>query len=182
MKGLVFTEFNEMVVNTFDEDMLDDIIDDCSEHLSSGGAYTSVGTYDAKELVALVVALSKRTDVPVQQLVYSFGKYLAGVFSEKFTSFFDECEDVFSFLKSIDNHIHVEVHKLYPDAELPDFSYEQESDNCLVLHYSSSRHFSDLAHGLIDGVAQYFNENIEVKTEDRSTAGIEKVMFTVTKR
>jgi hypothetical protein len=182
MKGLVFTEFNEMVINTFDEDMLDHIIDDCSDTLKSGGAYTSVGTYDVNELVELVVALSKRTNVPVPKLVYSFGNYLAVVFSTKFTSFFDKSDDLFSFLKSIHNHIHVEVKKLYPDAELPDFSYDQVTDDCIKLHYTSSRHLSNLAHGLIDGVAQHFKQSIEIKTKDNSTDELlEKVTFTITK-
>jgi len=182
MKGLVFAEFNEMVINTFDDDMLDDIIDDCASQLESGGAYTSVGTYEASELVALVLALSERTSIPVQELVYTFGKYLAVVFSTKFTSFFEQCDDLFSFLKSIDNHIHVEVRKLYPDADLPDFTYHQLSDNCITLHYSSNRHFSSLAHGLIVGVAEYFKQKIEVKREDHSTDDLlEKAIFIITK-
>ena len=43
MKGIVFTEFLEMVEDKFSADMVDDIIDDCD--LASGGAYTAVGTY-----------------------------------------------------------------------------------------------------------------------------------------
>ena len=42
MKGLVFAEFNEMVINTFDDDMLDDIIDDrwyCTIHADKSVEY-----------------------------------------------------------------------------------------------------------------------------------------------
>src|SRR5262245_35992633 len=52
MKGVVFTEFLEMVGAKFGEDMVDDVILACE--LPSGGAYTSVGTYDHQELFALV--------------------------------------------------------------------------------------------------------------------------------
>ncbi len=44
MKGVVFTEFIEMVEDQFSADMVDDIIDDAQP--PSGGAYTAVGTYD----------------------------------------------------------------------------------------------------------------------------------------
>jgi hypothetical protein len=49
MKGMVFTEFLEMVEAKFSADMVDDIISDSD--LPNGGAYTSVGTYDHSELV-----------------------------------------------------------------------------------------------------------------------------------
>ena len=58
MKGVIFTEFTELVEETFSMALMDDIIDEC--HLSSGGAYTSVGFYDYKEILELVSCLSKK--------------------------------------------------------------------------------------------------------------------------
>ena len=63
MKGMVFTEFLEMVEDKFSADMVDDIIDDSAP--PSGGAYTAVGTYDHNELVGMVVALSQRSGLPL---------------------------------------------------------------------------------------------------------------------
>ena len=58
MKGMVFTEFLEMVESTFSADMVAAIIDDSAP--PSGGAYTSVGTYDHQELVGMVTASPAR--------------------------------------------------------------------------------------------------------------------------
>ena len=55
MKGIVFTEFSTMVESLFGEDMLDDLLD--ATDPASGGAYTSVGTYNHNELVDMVVEL-----------------------------------------------------------------------------------------------------------------------------
>ncbi|MBA1333177.1 heme transporter CcmB, partial [Candidatus Endoriftia persephone str. Guaymas] len=44
MKGIVFSKFIEFVEERFSPEMADDIIE--SSDLPSGGAYTSVGTYD----------------------------------------------------------------------------------------------------------------------------------------
>jgi len=52
MKGIVFTELFDMVEDKFSPDMLDDVLDGCT--LESGGAYTTVGTYDHKELLEIV--------------------------------------------------------------------------------------------------------------------------------
>lgn len=177
MKGIVFNEFTELVEQAFGDDMLDDIIEDCEEYLSTGGAYTAVSTYDHDELVHLVSALSKRSGVEVPELIETFGKHLAGVFSKKFPSFFEECSSSFEFFTKIDDHIHVEVHKLYPDAELPVFRYKQVGDDRFLLTYESSRHFSDLAYGLLLGVASFYQEEIEIEKEDFSTPEKAKVIF-----
>ncbi len=182
MKGIVFSEFNEMVEETFGDEMLDDLLDENADKLSSGGAYTAVGTYDHNELVTLVVALSDKTDIPVPTLVKTFGLHLASVFSTKFSSFFEECADTFSFLKKIDNHIHVEVYKLYPDAELPKFSFEILNENSMNLIYESTRQFADLAEGLIEGTAKYYQEDIQIEKEDVSSESHQKVIFTITRR
>ena len=181
MKGIVFSEFNELVEQTFGDDMLDDIIDDCEDKLESGGSYTSVGTYDHEELVHLVVALSERTNISVPDLVKTFGLHLAKVFEVKFPNFFSECSDCFSFYKRIDDHIHVEVKKLYPDAELPVFSYDDSNPDQFKLIYESTRQFADLAVGLLEGVAKHYNETINIEKEDLSTTSATKVIFTITR-
>ena len=119
MKGMVFTEFLEMVETKFSADMVDDIIDDANP--VSGGAYTAVGTYHHQELVDMVVALSKRTEIPVPTLVKVFGEHVFGVFARSFPQFFEGVPDALTFLSGIEDIIHVEVLKLYPDAQLPKF-------------------------------------------------------------
>lgn len=164
MKGLVFTEFFEMVEANYGLAMIEDLIE--ATQPSSGGCYTSVSSYNHQELIDMVVELADRTNSQVNDLVYAFGRHLAKVFSSKFTSFFDECPDTLSFLKRIDDHIHVEVHKLYPDAELPEFSFDDSDPDCFQLTYKSVRNFSDLALGLIEGCAEHYNEQFDITRED----------------
>jgi hypothetical protein len=181
MKGIVFDEFTEMVEATFGDEMLDDIIDEHAHELPSGGAYTAVGVYDHSELIILVGALSKKTNIEVPVLVHTFGLHLAKVFAAKFPSFFEECTDTFSFLKKIDNHIHVEVYKLYPDAELPKFSFEELDNGAMNLTYESTRGFADLARGLIEGTSEYYGESFSIVADDQSVEGMQKVVFTITR-
>ena len=58
MKGIVFTEFLEMVEQKFGLEVLDQII--IESNLASGGIYTSVGTYDFIEMQSLIVKLSEK--------------------------------------------------------------------------------------------------------------------------
>lgn len=166
---MVFTEFFNLVGSAFGDDMVDDIIDDVN--LPNGGAYTAVGTYDHKELVSMVMALSARSEIPAPDLVKTFGNYLFGRFVILYPTFFENVTDSFIFLSGIENIIHAEVLKLYPDAKLPKFDIRIDGDELIMIYYST-RHFADLAEGLITGAAQHFKENfavIKTTLDDNST-------------
>ena len=75
------------------------------------------------------------------------------------------CKSFLNLSEVLEDVIHVEVRKLYPDAELPRFATEVFTDNQLILVYESSRHFEDLAEGLIHGCIKYFGESISVVRE-----------------
>ncbi|MDP3814995.1 heme NO-binding domain-containing protein [Pseudomonas sp.] len=180
MKGIVFTEFMEMVEARFGLQTLDRIIGQA--HLLNDGAYTAVGTYDHQELVQLVVALSAATQVPVPDLIKAFGQHLFGRFVLSYPRLFEGVDSAFAFLRSIDHHIHVEVRKLYPDAELPSFSYEGLGPDNLVMLYQSRRPFADLAEGLILGCIEHYGEAIELRREDLESGANNRSRFILTRR
>ena len=159
MKGMVFTEFYSLVETLFGEDMVDDIIEDAN--LDNDGAFTAVGTYNHEDLVKMVLALSKRTDIPAPDLIQTFGTHLFQRFTKLYPIFFTDIEGSFEFLKGIEDIIHAEVLKLYPDATLPKFDVKEEGD-ALIMVYHSKRHFQDLAHGLILGAGEYFGDNFTI--------------------
>lgn len=165
MKGIVFKELIGMVEDVFGDEVAEKIIE--KSDLESEGAYTSVGTYDHSEILQLVTHLSSETGVEAGKLVKTFGKHLVSVFSKAHSDFFNQ-PNVFSFLKSVDGYIHVEVKKLYPEAELPKFDFEEPSDKELVMKYSSARPFAALAEGLIEGVIEHYKEEITIRAEDQS--------------
>ena len=166
MKGIVFSEFLEFVEAQFDADRVDDMIELAA--LPSEGAYTSVGTYDHREMLKLVTALSEMSDIPVPELVRNFGKHLFGCLSAAYPQFLDGVDSPFQFLQTIEDHIHVEVRKLYPDAELPRFECEFPKPEQMAMIYHSKRPFADLAQGLIEGCFAHFGEEIALEREDFS--------------
>ncbi len=163
MKGIVFSEFSEMVETSFSPELLDEII--MESDLPSGGAYTAVGSYDHNEMVQLVTKLAEKTNTPVPDLLRAFGRHLAGRFATLFPAFFEAAGNVFDFMKSLDNHIHVEVLKLYPDADLPKFDFDDSDPDCLIMIYRSERGFAELALGLMEGAIKFYGESININKE-----------------
>ena len=175
MKGIIFTEFFELVESKWGLDMVDELIDSCE--LESGGAYTAVGTYDHGEIVQLVQALSQKSEVPIPGLLQAFGEFLFGKFVVSYPQFFEGQTSAVDFLEHVEDYIHVEVKKLYPDAMLPQFDTERPTPDHLVMIYSSVRHLHDVAHGLIHGCVRHFEENCEVSMSE--PAEDDSVRFTI---
>lgn len=180
MKGIVFTELFDMVVNQFGANMVDDVLDECD--LKSGGAYTSVGTYDHHELLAIVGALSKHTGVSIKDLVHKYGHHLFSRFHALMPVFFEKPKSAFEFLESVHDTIHVEVKKIYPDAALPHFETSRPQTDRLIMIYKSRCPFADFAEGLIHGCIDFYKEKIEIKVEDRNSEGEYSRVFTLTKQ
>lgn len=160
MKGIVFCEFIDMVEECFSLELADRIIS--SSMLATGGAYTSVGTYDHREIIELVDHLSGATGIPAPALIRTFGEHLCKRFALLYPVFFSKHTSAFDFLASIDSQIHVEVKKLYPDAELPEFEHHFPGPDSMVFIYRSKRPFADLAEGLIHGCITHYNEAISL--------------------
>lgn len=179
MKGVVFTEFLEMVESRFSEEMVEELLGSCD--LASGGAYTSIGTYDHRELVALVGALSEKTGAPAGALVHEFGRHLLRRFTAGFPGFFTAARDTFGFLGRVEGYVHTEVRKLYEDAELPTFECSPVVDGRMDMVYRSARGFADLAHGLIEATAEHYGDAIAVDVEDLSGGARTHVRFRLRK-
>ncbi|MGB0910012.1 MAG: heme NO-binding domain-containing protein [Nitrospirales bacterium] len=178
MKGIVFTEFSEMVESQFGDDMMDTIIE--QSELPSGGIYTSVGTYDHTEILQLVTTLSSVTNIEVPKLVFAFGQHLYTYFYSHYPDFFCS-KTAFEFLQSVEEHIHVEVRKLYPDAELPKFDCRTIGENQLEMIYRSTRPFADVAEGLISSCIQHYKEPITIQRENIEDEHGPGVRFLLTK-
>ena len=169
-----------MVESDFSPEIADEII--VTSDLPSGGMYTAVGTYDHGEMLELVARLSEKTNTPTAILVQAFGQHLFARFVDLYPAFFEGVNGTFDFLSRIEDHVHVEVRKLYPDAELPTFETNQVDADTLEMVYRSRRPFADLAAGLIDGCISYYSEDISVTQIDLSEEGRTHVHFKLRRR
>ena len=171
MKGIVFREFIDMVESQFSVDTADAIIG--ASALSTHGAYTTVGTYPHQEMVDLVSNLSAHTGISVPDLLQHFGRHLFSRFVEIHPNLTNAFSDVFSLLSALENTIHVDVNKLYRDAELPSFSYELDNQQHMIFIYRSRRRMADFAQGLIEGCIAHFKENITLQRTELPPQGDE---------
>lgn len=175
MKGIILSEFIEYIEQELGESAAQKIID--QSELESEGAYSRVGLYDYQELISLLTNTASLTQRDADSLLDGFSDHLFAMFKRDYGAFFDGVNNAAEMLMQIDNHIHVEVKKLYPDAELPTFNYSINDKQQLILNYSSPRPLASVAQALVQACLKYFGNNEQLirasLAEDHKSATFE---------
>ncbi|WP_417558693.1 heme NO-binding domain-containing protein [Mesoflavibacter zeaxanthinifaciens] len=178
MKGIVFTEFLDLVEDKFGLEMVDTIIN--QSELESQGVYTSVGTYKFSEMLQLLQNLSSNTSISTDDLLLVYAEHFFEVLKRNYSSLLETYNDPIEMLSSIENHIHVEVKKIYPDAELPTFMVLEKTNTSLTMIYKSSRAMHHFGLGLMNKTFEYFNSKASIVLEKIKDDGTE-VKFLINK-
>lgn len=178
MKGIVFTEFLDLVEERFGLEMVDAIIS--QSKLESKGVYTSIGTYSFSELLQLLQNLQTKTGISIDNLLLIYGEHFFSVIETNYKDLLSSYNDPIEMLASIENHIHVEVRKIYTDAELPTFIIKEKTKKTLILIYKSSRSMHHFGLGLMNKTFEHFNSKATIVLEKIKKDGTE-VKFIITK-
>jgi hypothetical protein len=160
MKGIIFNLFEEVVVAEHGDEAWEDML----EQAETEGAYTAVGSYPDREFISLLEAIPSSAGQSADELLRWFGTKAIPLLAGRYPVFFEGHSSTRSFLLTLNNIIHPEVRKLYPDADVPVFDFDTPSTNgTLVVGYRSRRKLCSLAEGFIHGAAAHFNERVTIE-------------------
>jgi hypothetical protein len=169
MKGVVFTEFIEMIEDLMGLEFTNKVIEDAQ--LENEGAYTAIGTYPSQDLLKLFESLGKHAENPQDKIEKGYGECLFYRLSMSFQNELAAHPGAFSFLLQFGDIVKRETLKLYPDAKMPAIYARLINSDSLEFRYTSSRKLGDMLEGFIFGCIGYFNENISVSREDLPSEG-----------
>ncbi|MCW8329917.1 heme NO-binding domain-containing protein [Photobacterium sp. SDRW27] len=161
MKGIIFTEFLDIVEDSFGLEVCQEML----ELANDDGVYTAVGSYDHNDLVKLIISLGKVTGISTETLQEIYGEAVFPRLYRTLPKLDKFQQDTFSFIKSVEEHIHTEVKKLYPDATPPHFDFLSETKSHMLMDYKSARCMSHVCKGLIKGCAKHFHQNVQITME-----------------
>jgi hypothetical protein len=178
MKGIIFTEFLEHVEDKYGLEMVDYII--TKSDLESEGIYTAVGTYSFSEMLQLLNYLSDRTQISIDNLLLLYGEYFFGAVNKSYPEFILMYKCPIEMISSIEHHIHSEVIKIYPEAELPTFKVIEKTNNSLIMDYKSSRAMHHFGLGIMNKTFEHFNATAVIALEKIKEDGTE-VRFVIHK-
>jgi len=178
LKGIIFSEFLNLVEAKFGLETVDEIIE--KSDLESEGIYTSIGTYSFSEMLQLLNHLSTKTNISIDDLLLVYSEHFFSVIEDSYPGLLASYKDPIEMISSIENHIHVEVRKIYPDAELPTFIVKEKNKDSLIMIYKSSRAMHHFGLGLMNKTFEYFNSKASIVLEKIKENGTE-VRFIINK-
>lgn len=162
MYGLVNKAVKGLIIQEYGQALWDKIrleIGFNEDEFLSFESYPDKLTYD------IVGQASRETGVSGADLLRAFGEYwVLYTADEGYGQLMSFSGKSFSdFLKNL-NLLHERVADLMPSLQPPSFRTAEETENSIVLHYSSKRKgFEPMVEGLIVGLAKRFQIEVNVK-------------------
>ncbi|MFQ5586113.1 MAG: heme NO-binding domain-containing protein, partial [Thermodesulfobacteriota bacterium] len=123
MKGVIFNLLEQFIAENFGEEKYEEIVTECA--LKTGEPFVGPGTYPDEDLIAIVSRAVETLGIAPPEALHGFGRFCFPKLAEKFPDFVQPFKHPKPFMKTIDSVIHVEVKKLFKDAEPPRFIYEE---------------------------------------------------------
>ncbi len=158
MKGVLFNVVEDVVTEAMSAEAWDDVVDDSGV----SGSYTSLGTYPDEELSQIVHATARAAGLSDAETLQLSGRLGFKHLVRRAPQLLDGLDGWRAVIKSLDDIIHPEVRKIYPDADVPGFAATDDGD-ALVVIYTSKRGLCSLADGLIVGAGEWFEKKLSVE-------------------
>lgn len=178
MKGVVFNVLEEFIITHSDEQTYEEIFASCP--LKSHQGYVGPGTYPDTDFSHIVGGACKRLGLEPDQAAELFGEFLFPRLVSKYPHFVSKHHDPLSFLKTVDEVIHVEVRKLMRGTSLPVIECTDGiAPGSLIVTYQSNRQLCRLMHGLLNGVGVYFRIPLRVAEIECVRNGADSCRFDV---
>lgn len=175
MKGTILLGLLDWARADLGEDAVDELLDTAA--LASDGAYTSVGSYDPREFVAIADAVAAIHGKTRDEILYRYARESFAGLASSHQYLLTEVGDALTLLEVLESHIHVEVMSLYPGSLPPCTRTSRHGDDAMTLQYESSEPLAMVALGNTEGSIAFFHEDRSVSvafmSEDRRRAVFE---------
>ncbi|TFF97863.1 MAG: hypothetical protein EU541_07640 [Promethearchaeota archaeon] len=164
MKGVILDCLGNLMLEKFGSDTWNACLIDAG--FDKDARFFASQDVEDEDTLKLVGAVCNHLNITLEQAADVFGDYWVNNYAPKiykiYYTLFKSSKD---FLLQMDR-VHLQMTKNMPNAHPPRFEYQWEDDNTLIMKYKSERNLIDFLVGLIKGVGNYFNEDLDVTKLD----------------
>lgn len=162
MHGIFLVELYKYVNTVLGERMWKEVL----QQLGQGPkVYVASVDYPDQEIVMIMSAISKLTDIPIPSVLEDFGEFLASDLLSVYGTLVSADWKTLDVLERTGGFIHGEIHRMNPQTKPPELNCSRLNENELVMSYESPRRMCALVKGVAKGFAKHFDEQIEVRED-----------------
>lgn len=156
---MIHTELRKFVVENYNEEVWETILNKAG---LKGKKYLTMQNYSDKETLAIVGAAVEVSGIPLEELLETFGKFIAPDLIRMYRALVDPDWTTKEFLLNIEGTMHKAVRDRNVGAKPPVLSFRDMGENKLQFIYTSSRNLIPVALGIMKGVAEQYDETVTV--------------------
>jgi hypothetical protein len=157
--GIIFTSLKKYATTKLGADAWTNLLREAG---LAGKVYLPTGSYDDKEISALVSTASKVTGTPAQALLEDFGEFLVPDLVSIYRSMFRPEWRTLDLIESVETTIHRTVRLRDKTATPPILVVSRPGRNEVRVVHSSPRRMCGVAKGIARGVAKHYGERISL--------------------
>ena len=163
MKGAIVKCLEEVVKSTGGPEVWTQVLRDME--LDEFTVFSAMGDVPDPIVLGLVEYSAKNLGIPLEAAFDAFGIHWSTVYAPRvYEMYFEQSKSARDFLLSMAD-VHRMVTRRIAQARPPRFEYREEGEDRMTMTYDSSRGLVALMPGLVRGVAQYYEEELEVRLE-----------------
>ncbi|MDN4164787.1 heme NO-binding domain-containing protein [Cytophagales bacterium LB-30] len=146
-----------------------------------GKMYLPTRPYPDEDIFAIVGSACKATGKTADEILESFGSFIAPDLMKIFGGSMDPKWKTLDFLENMESVIHKAVRINNPEATPPVLNVKRKSQNSVEIVYSSKRKMASLGLGLIKAVCKHYGEEGVIKVTTKTTPDGESTIFNIYK-
>lgn len=159
MKGTIVKCLEEVIKRDHDEEKWEEILE--AAGIDPFHIFGVMDDVADEGIVAVIGKAAEVLGVPAQKIMDDFGVHWSAVYAPRvYEVYFEKATSTRQMLLSMAG-VHEQVTRRMDNARPPRFTYDETEDG-ITMHYDSPRGLVALMPGLVRGLAQYFNEEVEV--------------------
>src|SRR5690554_47471 len=164
MKGTIVSAWVKTSKNLFGEELVNEALS--HQGISPEKVFTPSEDIEDTKALGIVDYIANSLGKKPSQVWRQIGIDNINTFSKDYPAFF-RYKNLYSFLKAMYD-IHVVMTKRIPGAKPPILNVEPLEKNKAIMSYSSPREMFGYFHGMLEGAAKYYKEDIQVETLEKS--------------
>jgi len=175
MKGLLINMYEQYIEKKFGEDLWDEILE--KSHVQEE-TFIGPKSYDDKILPTLIETTASYLHLKPNDVMLMFGRHTFKGLASRANELVKKYQGPEDLLLELDKVIHkIEVKKLLSDGEPPEFNIQLHPDGHMTAEYSSKRGLCHYAEGILHGLADYYQRDIDCEQTQCVHLGGEKCVF-----
>jgi hypothetical protein len=174
--GSIFFLLKKFIDNNFPIGAWDELVSRPSVNQAS---FELTHAYPLEKISGIISEASAITGLSAETLKERFGEYMVPDLFNLYKNYLQPDWRTFDVLLHTEKVMHGAVRKYNSTAHPPILNVSKVSEKLVIIDYYSKRKMSNLAVGIIKGIAKYFEESELIKVEPTTDFDSERVQIKV---